>query len=68
MSNNIEARLAFEPIVSDLFICWQRTREAIGSVETSQPAQLSKAMDDLISARAEMESAIRKFMIFAVSR
>jgi hypothetical protein len=60
--------VAFEPIVSDLLVAWQKTREAIGRVETSQTAQLSDAMSHLVDARGEMESAVREFMMYALSR
>ena len=57
----------FEPLVGDLFIAWQKTREAIGRVETSQPAQLSSAMEELVIARREMENVIRALMVYASS-
>lgn len=48
--------------VSDLLVAWQRTREAIGRVETSQPAQMTEAIGELVAARDEMERTIRALM------
>lgn len=39
-------------------IAWQRTREAIGRLEVSQPRQITEAMAELIAARRDMEIAV----------
>lgn len=48
--------------ISPLLIAWQRTRVAIGSVETALPKQMSSAMDELIAARAEMERSVNALL------
>lgn len=55
-------------IFSDVIVSWQKVREAIGKVETSQPTKMSESMGALLIARAEMDLAVRAFFEHAVSR
>ena len=54
--------------ISDLLVVWQRTREAIGSLENAQPMQLSRAMRELLDSRDAMESMIHGVMLRISSR
>lgn len=70
MTNEADGTPRLKPLVSvlrlddiaPLLIAWQKTREAIGSVETSQPYQMSAAMNRLISAREDMEKSVNALL------
>lgn len=48
--------------VGKLLIAWQRTREWIGQVEASQPAQMTAAMAELVAARADMDRVVNEIV------